>query len=339
MLDAERYGSEINRARVSSNSLQFSEPVLDNYPFDVNWYQYRKTQAHSCANSLSVNIKEQLQNRTLYFYTSNSPVQNIIKMSPSRTIMETVLVLASYSLVLGLSIVSPPSTISAGTNFDLQITNDFSHASGEEKAYTDFTIYLSISPVSNSSNESCSLQPHKTYHPINTTSVTVTIPPTIGGNGSGYRFAVIPWTVDPQNNSSTYPGPAIFSHDFDIERSGASWSEGELDSCLGAFGFDVLPCSAYDCARGCCDGQYPAALSTSLGCPLRETFECVMACPETSFPEEHYEGCWDEMQFSFRSFVTPSTTAFRLPRRRQQLHLLYIRRICHTQRHLSRLQQ
>jgi hypothetical protein len=183
--------------------------------------------------------------------------------------------------------ISIPSIVNANQTVQLTISNDLSAGSGSFDAqFTTFRIYLAIIAPSSSPKipqPSCYLVNATS---ISTTSVNLTIPETVGPDGTAYHIATLEYSTH-----SHPPPPSSYEYTpiFTLYNTTSSWSPADLDGDFPPFP-DLLPCTAYDCARQClASSNFPANVNgTEAG--FATTYNCMAACPNVTYPS------WESVQ-------------------------------------------
>jgi hypothetical protein len=177
---------------------------------------------------------------------------------------------ATFATTSAFRDLSFPSTAAADTDVQLQITNDLSSSSGFDKQFDSFRVYLTTTLPGLSAFAACYLVQTS---PINTTELTFQRPGTVGPEGDAYSIATEEYNED---DFAANPSSYEYSSTFALTNATGSWSEFELaGNKIGDA--DVVPCTAYDCARNCSQTFYPNNFNTTEG--FKSTYNCIAACP------------------------------------------------------------
>ena len=202
-------------------------------------------------------------------------------MSPlSTSIIPVLFAFSSLSHVLAFDKISIQDTVEAGKDAQVSITNDLSTGSSSfDAGFTNYNVYLSVSPPGWGSNPVCVLI---NGSDISTTDFTVKVPASVGPSGSNYTLVTMEY-----NSDLNADGPSGFEYADDFTLTGGTgvWSAFETDP-KGPRGLgdpDAIPCSAYDCARQCNQKFYPENFSGDDMTANKNTYECVAACPGVTY--------------------------------------------------------
>jgi hypothetical protein len=191
------------------------------------------------------------------------------------------LVILNLPLSLAFDEINTDSKITAGTNTTIRIVNDLSQGPRSFDAQFDsYRIYLSLGPPGWGSAPACYLVNSSA---INVTSQTVQIPASVGPSdrsSQSYAIAAIEFNQDPNAGP---PSGFEFSNLFDFVGGTGNWSQYELDGYVPGDP-DFTPCSAYDCARQCSQKYYPSNVDSDSASAYKPTYDCLVACPGTSYP-------------------------------------------------------
>ncbi|KAK1449979.1 hypothetical protein CPAR01_05364 [Colletotrichum paranaense] len=192
--------------------------------------------------------------------------------------------LAGASRALAFDRISIPTTVKADTDVEVTIQNDIASGSKSfDAGFTNYNLYLSTTPPGWGTGPVCVLA---NGTKIDVTSVKVKIPADAIPDGSDFKITAMEWNSDP-----TKDGPSGFEYSNDFSFSGGTgqWGKTELGgSTLGDM--DRIPCTAYACARNCNDKYFEERNTTSEDPSVyKNTYECVAACPGTTFPS------WDSI--------------------------------------------
>lgn len=123
---------------------------------------------------------------------------------------------------------------------------------------------------------------------ITTTNVSITIPSNIGPNGP-YQIQ-----IDVFENNTFSPlipytmGYGVAKANFTLTSATGETQPWENDLEWMGFPFyryEILPCSAYKCAKQCYQNTWPKNEDTNDACPLRLSYECAAACEGISVVE------------------------------------------------------
>lgn len=184
--------------------------------------------------------------------------------------------------------ISIPSIVNANQTVQLTISNDLSTGPGSyDGQFTTFRVYLAI-VAPTSSNIPNTVQP--SCYLVNATSITtsivnLTIPPTVGPDGTSYHIGTLEYSTHP-----TPPPPSSYSYTsiFTLYNTTSSWSSADLNGDYPPFP-DLLPCTSYDCARQCLSSSFPQNINGTEAA-FKGTYECMAACPGVTYPS------WEEVQ-------------------------------------------
>ncbi|KAK2010696.1 hypothetical protein LZ32DRAFT_374006 [Colletotrichum eremochloae] len=206
--------------------------------------------------------------------------------------------LAGASGAMAFDRISIPSTVKADTEVEVTIRNDLADgASSFDAGFTNYNLYLATTPPGWGTGPVCLLA---NGTKIDVTSVKVKIPADAVPDSADLKITAMEWNSDPNKD-----GPSGFEYSGDFTFSGGTgeWGKTELDgSLLGDM--DRIPCSAYACARQCNDKYFEERNTTSEDPSVyKNTYECVAACPGTTFPS------WDSIINDDGSGGGPSETA------------------------------
>jgi len=192
--------------------------------------------------------------------------------------------LAGASSAVAFDRISIQSTVNADTEVEVTIRNDIADgASSFDAGFTNYNLYLATTPPGWGTGPVCLLA---NGTKIDVTSVKVKIPADAVPDSADLKITAMEWNSDP-----TKDGPSGFEYSNEFTFSGGTgeWSKTELDGqSLGEM--NSLPCSAYACARKCNDKYFEERNTTSEDPNVyKNTYECVAACPGTTFPS------WDSI--------------------------------------------
>ncbi|KAF2020433.1 hypothetical protein BU24DRAFT_456511 [Aaosphaeria arxii CBS 175.79] len=98
------------------------------------------------------------------------------------------------------------------------------------------------------------------------TTVTVTVPPSVGPSGKHYTVQGRILKTD-----GSYYGSSLDSNVFNLSGGTGEWADYELKGYT-LWGDDGIPCGGYDCVRGCNNATFSAFDRNS-------TRECANSCP------------------------------------------------------------
>ncbi|KAJ0122492.1 hypothetical protein J7T55_003005 [Diaporthe amygdali] len=162
-----------------------------------------------------------------------------------------------FRLTQAVDSVTVPSTIAAGTSFQLTV-DDLDSAD-------KYRVYLAAA-LGGDTGPTCWL--------VNSTALSsssnFTIPAAVGPSASYYSIGV--GEVDGDEDDITY------SNKFSFTGGTANYTEYETHLDGSPFwDADDLPCSAYACARKCADASYPDDLTDENAYNTMK--ECINACP------------------------------------------------------------
>lgn len=170
-------------------------------------------------------------------------------------------------------------TVAANTNTNVQIVNDLSRSSNSSDGqYSSYRVYLSLTPTGWSAGPACYLVNSSA---IAVTNFTIQIPASVGpSDSSGYSYSLM--TME-YNNDPLLSGPSSFqySNSFAFTGGVGQWSQYELSGHIVG-DWDLIPCTAYDCARQCSQKYYPANIDSTDA--YRQTYNCIAACPGVNVP-------------------------------------------------------
>lgn len=196
------------------------------------------------------------------------------------------LALFSAPLTLAFDEIVVDTTVIAGEDTTIQIVNDLSRGSQSfDGMFDSFRVYLSLTPPGWGSGPACYLV---NTSAINTTSLTVQIPASVGPSdpsSQGYSIATMEFNKAP--NAESGPSGFEYSNGFDFVGGTGKWSDYELAG-YGVAEIDYLPCSAYDCARQCAQKYYPDNVSSQSATAYEPTYDCIAACPGVSYPPFYF---------------------------------------------------
>jgi hypothetical protein len=176
--------------------------------------------------------------------------------------------------------ISIPATVNANESVKLAVANDLSSGSSSFDAqFTTYRIYLAIiapssTNIPNTQQPSCYLVNATS---INTTSPTIVVPPSVGPDGTSYSIASMEYNTNPH---SVPPSEYEYSSTFTLYNATGSWSPADLKGDYPLFP-DLLPCSAYDCARQCLAASFPGNIN---GTSFASTYQCMASCPGVTYP-------------------------------------------------------
>jgi hypothetical protein len=198
----------------------------------------------------------------------------------------TALLLAASSLPLssGFKSISINETVHANSSIALRISNDLSAGSDSfDSQFSTYRIYLAIVAPS-STNIPHSLEP--SCYLVNATSINETapeivIPPSVGQDGTSYSIVTMEYSTDPHG---ARPSGYEYSTEFQLLNTSGTWTRAEMHGAVPLFP-DLLPCTAYDCARGCMQQYYPANVNGTFGeAGFQDTYVCVANCSGVAYP-------------------------------------------------------
>ncbi|RDL33806.1 uncharacterized protein BP5553_08174 [Venustampulla echinocandica] len=215
--------------------------------------------------------------------------------SPSIPSLSALLLLSGASTALATKI-SVPSTIAAGAEVTVTIPSDLI------KGFDNFRVYLSTTPPGWASAAVCYLV---NSTPINTESLKVQIPPTVGPSGKTYSIAARGFNGDGKKSDS-----AGFqsSNDFELTGGTGQWSEQELQG-FSMSNPDTIPCGSYGCIKDCntkflTDDIRKAGINA-----YKPAYECFAACPGVKLPSWEVVLAQSGAAPSSSSAVASSTSA------------------------------
>ncbi|GKT40238.1 uncharacterized protein ColSpa_00419 [Colletotrichum spaethianum] len=192
--------------------------------------------------------------------------------------------LAGASSAVAFEKISIQSAVKANTEVEVTISNDISDgASSFDAGFTNYNLYLATTPPGWGTGPVCLLA---NGTKIDVTSLKVTIPADAVPDSADLMITTVEWNSDPSKDG---PSGFEYSNEFTFSGGTAEWGKTELDgSSLGDM--DRIPCSAYACARKCNDKYFDERNKTSDDpSTYKNTYECVAACPGTTFPS------WDSV--------------------------------------------
>ncbi|KAK1997657.1 hypothetical protein LX36DRAFT_657302 [Colletotrichum falcatum] len=192
--------------------------------------------------------------------------------------------LAGASSAVAFERISIPSTVEADTEVEVTIRNDIADGAGSfDAGFTNYNLYLATTPPGWGTGPVCLLA---NGTKIDVTSVKVKIPADAVPDSAELMISAMEWNSDP-----TKDGPSGFQYSADFTLTGGTgeWGKTELGGHdLGDA--DRIPCTAYACARACNDKYFDERDTTSEDPAVyKNTYECVAACPGTTFPS------WDSV--------------------------------------------
>ncbi|GKT63393.1 LOW QUALITY PROTEIN: DUF953 domain protein [Colletotrichum tofieldiae] len=174
--------------------------------------------------------------------------------------------------------------VNADTEVEVTIRNDIADGTRSfDAGFTNYNLYLATTPPGWGTGPVCLLA---NGTKIDVTSVKVKIPADAIPDSADLMITAMEWNSDPKKDG---PSGFQYSNQFIFSGGTAEWGKTELDgSSLGDM--DRIPCSAYACARKCNDKYFDERNKTSEDPSVyRNTYECVAACPGTTFPS------WDSI--------------------------------------------
>ena len=190
-----------------------------------------------------------------------------------------VLLLYSSSSALAFQSIDTPSSVDAGTDFQVTINNDLGSPESIDASFEDYRIYLSIiSP--NSTHERSSGVP--ACYLVNSTSVGVTnvtiqIPASVGPSGAK-TYAIAAMEFDANGTLSEF----VYSPAFVLTGGSGGWTQLELDGRMVG-NADSIPCSAYDCSRQCSQKFYNETIDARAIEDYHNTYNCWVSCQGTTY--------------------------------------------------------
>ncbi|RDW77781.1 hypothetical protein BP6252_05834 [Coleophoma cylindrospora] len=215
------------------------------------------------------------------------------------------LALATLSRVSAFDDISIASHVVAGQDAHVFFQNDISLGSDSFDAqYTNYRVYLSISPPGWGSNPCCWLVNSSA---IDVVDLKVQIPASVGPSASNYSIVAMEFITDSELYGS-YTSGFEYSRDFTLTGGTGVWSAYET-SPSGPFALgdaDNIPCSAYECARNCNQQFYPANLGddpNTYESAYESTYKCVAACPGVTYLS------WDALMSGDDGSSTSSTSS------------------------------
>ncbi|PSS06933.1 hypothetical protein M430DRAFT_37584 [Amorphotheca resinae ATCC 22711] len=198
----------------------------------------------------------------------------------------TALLLAASSLPLSSAFksISINETVHANETIALRISNDLSAGPDSfDSQFSTYRIYLAIVAPS-SSNIPHSLEPScylVNATSINETSPEILIPPSVGQDGTSYSIVTMEYSTDPHG---ARPSGYEYSTEFQLLNTSGTWTRAEIHGVVPLFP-DLLPCTAYDCARQCMQTYYPGNVNGTFGeAGFRDTYVCVANCSGVAYP-------------------------------------------------------
>ncbi|KAI9701409.1 MAG: hypothetical protein M1820_006500 [Bogoriella megaspora] len=157
-------------------------------------------------------------------------------------------------LVNAIDNISCPSSIAAGSSTTVTYTNE-----GSDK----YNVYLAATVPGYSQGLSCYLTKSTT---LPSSGFTINIPSSVGPSGNGYSIAFAAGSTPSYSTSFELTGGT----------GGITEYENHLNG-LPLWDASQLPCTAYDCVRGCAQANYPADMSDSTAYASMNA--CIEACP------------------------------------------------------------
>lgn len=176
------------------------------------------------------------------------------------------------------------SNVDAGEATPVDINFDSDNDYDED--YQGFRLYLATTPPGWGTGPACYLV---NYTSLDTSSVDITIPAAVAPDGTELSLAYsLIDTDDYWGQTYTY------SNDFTLSGGTGEWSALELNG-YSISSPDYCPCTALQCSRECSDKYFPDG---NLGdedddefeANYTEWFDCLSACPGTSYPISDYYG-------------------------------------------------
>lgn len=197
-------------------------------------------------------------------------------------LLSVALALFNTPLSLAFEEIDTNNTVTAGKDTTLRVVNDLSRGPQSfDGMFDSYRVYLSLTPPGWGSGPACYLVNSSA---INVTSLTFQIPASVGPSDSlsqGYAIATIEFNQDPNANNG--PSGFEYSNYFDFVGGTGKWSEYELAGYVVGI-IDLLPCSAYDCARQCSQKYYPGNVNGNSASAYKPTYDCIAACQGVSYP-------------------------------------------------------
>lgn len=184
------------------------------------------------------------------------------------------------SLAAALEDVKVPDTVYTNRNFSVEVDNDLVRGPLSSDAQFDSYRTFLVMNVTGNYEEQCYLI---SSTPINSTVVTVQIPPDMGDTGDFYRIGAQPFNQNPNNKpGSPSRGALLQSSSFHLEAT----NDGPAtpDTVFVDYA-NFTPCTSYNCVRKCVQFYY-VSNSSNPGdpCNLSTSYECASKCPDCSFP-------------------------------------------------------
>lgn len=190
--------------------------------------------------------------------------------------------------VLASHDISVPETVKANT--DIQITTNFGKPSSPEHTFAYYRLFLTVSPPGSGLNPVCLLANQTA---IETTSVTVRVPASVGPNGDNYTVSAVLFNTDPDGLSSS--SGFVYSDEFTLVGGTGVFSAFETDpSGPWSLGDEYhIPCSAYDCVRACTQKYWPGDAGGADACDAKKAYICSAGCDGVTY--EPWDPSWDDM--------------------------------------------
>ncbi|KAI9731301.1 MAG: hypothetical protein M1834_005204 [Cirrosporium novae-zelandiae] len=193
------------------------------------------------------------------------------------------------SQTLAFESIDAPYRITAGEPFEVDIENDLGFSSSFDADFDSFVVWLAMTPPGWGTGPVCSLSNDSI--PIDTTSLTLTIPADVGPSGYYYSLSVAEYGGHGGGESGFQ-----YSNDFKLVGGTGEWSEEELDGYVLWGDPSGLPCDAVACVRQC-DGDD----------------SCAAKCPGVVMSTDYdgnYSGYYSSSSYSYWPSATGSASGY-----------------------------
>ncbi|KAI9709141.1 MAG: hypothetical protein M1820_003588 [Bogoriella megaspora] len=200
----------------------------------------------------------------------------------------------SVAFVRGFEDIKTDPIATADSSFKVVVTNDLPSEYSEDVEFDAYRVYLAISPPGASTSVACTLLNSTA---INTTTLDVSIPASIGPDGSSYEIATIEYNTETLecSNSGLY-----YSDAFSLTGGTGNFSQYELDGNT-LWPADDIPCGSIDCARQCAIKYYDNYSDITPSSLESDVSNCITQCQGVTtsrdlLSESTYGGSCDEVE-------------------------------------------
>jgi len=219
--------------------------------------------------------------------------------------LKTLTILGLAAAARAFDSISVPPTVEADKETTLTIRNDIGSSNSFDAGFAYFRVFLTISPPGWGYNPVCWLVNQTS---IDTTSLKVTIPASVGPDASNYTLSVFEYNTDPNAESSS--SGFQYTNDFTLIGGTGVFSAYETDP-TGPWSLgpeDHIPCSAYDCVRQCQQKYYPDDLPSSTDyVAIKNAYLCSASCDGTTYPA--WDPSWDDVDGDGKSDISSSAVS------------------------------